>query len=34
VEVTRLVCFSVKQLFDQNPELKSIIKQFIQKLEL
>ncbi|WP_183580249.1 hypothetical protein HDF18_13285 [Mucilaginibacter sp. X5P1] len=34
VEITRLVCFSVKQLFDQNPELKTIIKQHIQKLEL
>ena len=34
VEVTRLVCFSVKQLFDQNPELKIIIKQYIQNLEL
>lgn len=34
VEVTRLVCYSVKKLFDQNPELKSIIKQYIQSLEL
>ena len=34
IEVTRVICFSVKQLFDQHPELKTIIKQYIQKLEL
>jgi hypothetical protein len=34
VEVTRLICYSVKQLLDQNPEIKSIVKQYIQKLEL
>ena len=34
VDVTRLVAFSVKHLFDTYPELKTIIKQFIQKAEL
>jgi hypothetical protein len=34
IEVTRMVCYAVKQLFEQNPELKLIIKQYIQKLEL
>lgn len=34
VDVTKLVAFSVRQLFEQNPELKSIIKQFIQNLSL
>src|ERR1700760_3907679 len=26
VEVTRLICFSIRQLFEQNPQLKSLIK--------
>ena len=34
VDVTKLVAFSVHHLFEQHPELKSIIKQFIQQLEL
>ena len=34
VDVTRLVSFSVKHLFATNPELKTIIKQFIQNTEL
>lgn len=34
VEVTRLVCYAVRQLIEQNPEIKSIVKQHIQKLEL
>lgn len=34
IEVTRLICYSVRQLLDQNPEIKSIVKQYIQKLEL
>ncbi|WP_439698157.1 hypothetical protein ACFGVS_07855 [Mucilaginibacter sp. AW1-7] len=34
VEVTRLVAYSVRQLFEQHPELKIIIKQYIQQLEL
>lgn len=33
-EITKLIAFSVHHLFEQNPELKSIIKQFIQDLEL
>jgi hypothetical protein len=34
VDVTKLVAFSVHHLLEQHPELKSIIKQFIQQLEL
>ena len=34
VDVTKLVAFSVQQLFEKHPELKSIIKQYIQQLEL
>lgn len=34
VEVTRLVAFAVKQLFEGNPELKATIKQFIQNMTL
>jgi hypothetical protein len=33
-EITKLIAFSVHRLFEQNPELKSIIIQFIQDLEL
>lgn len=34
VDVTKLVAFSVQALFQSHPELKSIIKQFIQKFEV
>jgi predicted GTPase len=34
VDVSRLVSFAVKQLFETYPELKTIIKQFIQNTEL
>lgn len=34
IEVTRLICFSVKQLFDQNPELKTVIKSHLANFEL
>jgi hypothetical protein len=34
VDVTKLVAFAVKYLFDTCPELKLIIKQFIQNTEL
>lgn len=34
VEITKLVAYSVHSLFQSNPELKSIIKQFIKKIEL
>lgn len=34
VDITRFVSFAVKHLFDNNPELKQIIKQFIQNSEL
>ncbi len=34
VDVTKLVAFSVQQLFQQHPELKVMIKQYIQQLEL
>ena len=34
IDNIRLVAFSVKHLFDTNPELKDIIKQYTQNLEL
>lgn len=34
VDVTKLVAFAVHQLFEEHPELKSIIKQYIQQLNL
>jgi hypothetical protein len=34
VDVTRLVSFAVRHLFETYPELKTIIKQFIQNTEL
>ncbi|WP_214070053.1 hypothetical protein [Mucilaginibacter sp. dw_454] len=34
IDTTKLVAFSVQQLFAEHPELKSIIKQFIQNVSL
>jgi len=34
IDVTKLVAFSVQELFEHHPELKSIIKQFIQNVTL
>ena len=34
VDVTKLVAFAIKHLFETCPELKLIIKQFIQNTEL
>jgi hypothetical protein len=34
IEVNKVVAYAVKQLLNQHPELKSIIKQHLQKLEL
>ncbi|MBS7565556.1 hypothetical protein KHS38_14175 [Mucilaginibacter sp. Bleaf8] len=34
IDVTKIVAFSVKHLFDTYPELKNTIKQFIQNTEL
>jgi hypothetical protein len=34
VEVTRLVAYAVSQLVEQHPEIKSIVKQYIQELKL
>jgi DNA-binding phage protein len=34
VDVTRLVSFSVKHLLETNPDIKTIIKQFIQNTDL
>jgi hypothetical protein len=33
VDVTKLVAYSVAQLFKSHPELKTIIKEFFQKLD-
>jgi len=32
VDITKIVAFSISELFRQHPELKTIIKQFLQKL--
>lgn len=34
IEVTRLICFSIRHLFGQYPELKAIIKEHLNKFEL
>lgn len=34
IEVTRLICFSIRHLFEQYPELKTIIKEHLNKFEL
>lgn len=34
VEVTRLICFSIRLLFDQNPELKAVIREHLKNFEL
>lgn len=34
VDVSKLVAFSVKHLFDTYPELKKIIRDFMQNLDL
>jgi len=34
IDVTKFVAFAVKNLFETHPELKTIIKQFIQNTEL
>ncbi len=33
-DITKLVAYSVTHLFEQHPELKEIIKQFIQNLDI
>ncbi|MGF7079719.1 hypothetical protein [Mucilaginibacter sp. UYCu711] len=33
IDVTKLVAYAVRELFTLHPELKTIIKQFIQKLD-
>ena len=34
IEVTRLLCYAVGQLFGQHPELKTIIKEHLDKFKL
>jgi hypothetical protein len=34
IEVTRLICFSVRHLFEQYPDLRAVIKQHLNKFEL
>ncbi|MBS1526124.1 MAG: hypothetical protein JST19_10775 [Bacteroidetes bacterium] len=34
IEVTRLICFAVKRLFEQHPELREVIKQHLEKFQL
>ena len=32
IDITKIVAFSINELITQHPELKTIIKQFLQKL--
>jgi len=34
IEVTRVLCYAVKQLLEANPELKAIIKEHLEKFAL
>jgi len=34
IEVNKVVGFAVKQFLEQHPELKTLVKQYLQKLEL
>jgi len=34
IEVTRLICFSIRHLFEQYPELRTIIKNHLEKFEI
>jgi len=34
IEVNKVVGFAVKQFFEQHPELKSIVKQYLQTIEI
>ena len=34
IEVTRLICYSVRLLLDKHPEIKTIIKEHLQQFEL
>lgn len=34
IEVTRVLCFAVRQLLEANPELKTVIKEHLNKFEL
>lgn len=34
IEVNKVVGYAVKQFLEQHPELKTIVKQYLQKLEI
>lgn len=34
IEVTRLICYAIRQLFDQHPELKAVIKAHLENFEI
>ena len=34
IEVTRLICFSIRHFFETYPELKSLIKDHLEKFEI
>lgn len=34
IEVNKVVGFAVKQFFEQHPELKTIVKQYLQTIEI
>lgn len=34
IEVTRLICFSIRHFFEAYPELKNLIKEHLEKFEI
>ncbi|MBB3058254.1 hypothetical protein [Mucilaginibacter gotjawali] len=34
IEVTRVLCYAVKQLLEKHPEIKTVIKEHLDKFEL
>lgn len=34
IEVTRLICYSIRHLFEQYPQLRTIIKDHLDKFEI
>jgi len=34
VEVSRLICYAVKQLLDKHPEIRAIVKEHLKNIEI
>lgn len=34
IENTRVICYAVRQLLDKHPEIKTLVKEHLEKLEL